>query len=185
MGGDKLASGGRSASFNAPAQEMEGTDIWDHDTFVTSEPEPPKEDSKQAMGEQADLLASGSVNKPSVGYEGEPVGDSILVERVEREHSSNLVLPDSLKAKSDLGYVVAVGSEVKRTEKGKLILFDKFASHGADISLIDGDGVERHYLLLKDYDVLMALRRVSSSQTPQSSSETNPSEAADQTPAAE
>lgn len=99
-------------------------------------------------------------DRPSVGYEGEPLGDEILVIRVEKEHSSSLVIPDSLKARSDTGFVVAVGPEAKRVQKGNLILFDKFASCGADINLVDGDGIERQYVLLKEYDALMRLKKV-------------------------
>jgi co-chaperonin GroES (HSP10) len=98
--------------------------------------------------------------KPSVGYEGDPVGDNVLVQRVEREHTSNLILPDSLKAKSDLGFIKAVGEAVKYFKRGDLILFDKFASHGADISLIDEDGVERSMLLLREFDILMRLKKI-------------------------
>lgn len=99
--------------------------------------------------------------KPAFGYEGDPTGDCVLVQRVEREHTSNLILPDSLKAKSDIGYIKAVGEAVKYYKPGNLVLFDKFASHGSDISLIDEDGVERAMLLLREFDILMRLKKVS------------------------
>jgi len=98
--------------------------------------------------------------KPNVGYKGKPVGDQLLVQRVEREHSSNLIIPPSAKSKSDVGYVKEVGIEVTRAKVGQLVLFDKFASIGADISLIDESGLERQFLLLKDIDVMMQLEKV-------------------------
>lgn len=152
MSGDRLASGARSASFNAPTAEMEGTQVWPPDApFIQQLEEIPIESVR-------DMYPSGG--KPTVGYRGQPVGDSVLVQRVEREHSSNLVLPDSMKSKSEIGYIVAVGKKVKLYKQGQMVLFDKFASHGADIELVDEDGIERKYLLLKEYDLLMTLTKV-------------------------
>lgn len=151
--GDKLARGGKSATFTGAVKEMPGTSgIWDMDRDGPL----PESYPYEPAGEITEVVQQ----KPAIGYEGQPVGDSILVQRVEREHSSLLVLPDSLKAKSDIGYVVAVGEEAKKAKQGTLILFDRFASHGADIDLIDSQGVQRSFLLLKDYDVLMSLKKI-------------------------
>jgi len=119
---------------------------------------------------------------PQVGYEGEPFGETILVQRVEREHSSTLVLPDSLRAKSDIGYVKEVGPDVRKVQKGKLVLFDKFASHGAEIRLVDEDGIEREYLILNERDAILGLRKISLAS--QSQPESAPSPADGQIPPA-
>lgn len=158
MSGDKLASGARSATFSGATKEMPGTDVWKQEspnlgpelTKLYVDPNPPNLHDPVQFFE----------DKPRVGYEGQPVGDSVLVARVEREHSSNLVLPDSMKAKSEIGYIVAVGEKVKRFKAGQMVMWDKFASHGADIELLDTEGVERHYLLVKDFDILMGLKKI-------------------------
>ena len=100
--------------------------------------------------------------------------DSVLGQRVEREHSSNLVLPDSMKAKSEIGYIVGVGEKVKRFKKGQMVLFDKFASHGAEIELVDVDGVPRNYLLVKDFDLLLVLKKVTVQPDPSPASQSQP-----------
>ena len=84
----------------------------------------------------------------------------VLILRVEKEHTSNLIIPDSMKARSDIGFVKAVGEAVKFYKAGQLVLFDRFASHGADICLIDEEGIERNMLLLREYDILMRLKKV-------------------------
>ena|ERR1039458_9200154 len=158
--GSHLAQGGKQATFQGAAREMAGTDVF---------PELPKGPEGTVSLTREDVIPvaedpfdAGPVpeTKPEFGYEGDPVGDCVLIQRVEREHTSNLILPDSLKAKSDLGFVKAVGEAVKFYKPGNLVLFDKFASHGSDISLIDEDGIERHMLLLREYDLLMRLKKV-------------------------
>jgi co-chaperonin GroES (HSP10) len=185
MSGDKLASGGRSATFTQAAGQNE----LDHDLktqsmpyclehwaideaeykrlcFLISRREPlPQVGRRYRIEVVADLMIPRETSEPqpiapTVGYEGQPVGDSVLVTRVEREHSSNLVLPDSMKAKSEIGFIVAVGEKVADFKVGQMVMWDKFASHGADIELVDADGVERKLLLLKSFDILMALRKV-------------------------
>jgi co-chaperonin GroES (HSP10) len=154
MSGDKLASGGKSATFQQPTKEMAGTDVWKKD-------EAPELRSLQSELDSLNDRMELPEVKPQVGYRGKPFGDQILVQRVEREHSSSLIIPDSLKSKSDVGYVVAVGAKVEKMQAGQLILFDRFASHGADVDLIDEDGIQRKYLLLREYDALMELEKVS------------------------
>lgn len=161
--GDRLASGARSANFNAPTAEMEGTQVWPADAPVELTEGDMQDDQSFNPPRQFVELP----DKPKVGYRGQPVGDSVLVQRVEREHSSNLVLPDSMKSKSEIGYIVAVGKKVKLYKQGQMVLFDKFASHGADIELVDEDGIERKYLLLKEYDLLMTLTKVNVSSPAQ------------------
>jgi chaperonin GroES len=87
-----------------------------------------------------------------------PLGDRLLVERIEAEEKTagGIVLPDSAKEKPIQGKVVAVG-EGRRNDDGKLvplqvkkgdtILFGKYA--GTEVKL-DGD----EYLIMKEDDVL-------------------------------
>lgn len=93
-------------------------------------------------------------------YRAECRGDNVLVIRVEREHSSMLIIPESARAKSDVGRVAAVGKDVTRASKGELVLFDRFAAHGKEIELLDDQGIPRQHLLLNDVDILLGLERV-------------------------
>jgi co-chaperonin GroES (HSP10) len=94
-----------------------------------------------------------------ISYKADCRGDNVLVIRVEREHSSQLIIPDSAKAKSDIGHVAEVGPQATRCKKGELVLFDRFAAHGKEIELVDEQGIPRQHLLLNDVDVLLGLRR--------------------------
>jgi co-chaperonin GroES (HSP10) len=95
-----------------------------------------------------------------VRYEGDCRGDNVLVTRVEREHSSQFIIPDSAKAKSDIGMVVGIGPKVERCKKGELVLFDRFAAHGKEIELVDENGAARMHLLLMDCDILLGLKKL-------------------------
>lgn len=157
--GDQLASGGASATFQGPTREMPGTDVFREPGL-----QPVAEEVFEAP-EPKFMPAVGPIPifeepKPQVGYRGRPFWDQILIQRVEREHSSNIILPDSMKLKSDIGFVIAVGNKVEKIKEGQLVLFDRFASHGADIDLIDYDGIERKYLLLREYDVQLELEKI-------------------------
>ena len=184
--GNQLASGARSATFQQATGESElSQDLKTQsmpfvcDRYAIDEREYHRLASLLAEGEPLPNLTrlpdsrvemperpfavehfGIETQKPAVGYEGQPVGDSVLVTRVEKEHSSNLVLPDSMKAKSEIGYIVAVGEKVTDFKAGQMVMWDKFASHGADIELMDADGVQRSYLLLKMFDILMGLKKV-------------------------
>lgn len=98
--------------------------------------------------------------KPSSGYRGNAVGDSVLVLPVEKDNTSRLLIPDSAAAKTDIGFIKSCGEKVENFKPGQLVLFDKFASHGAEIPLIDEEGVERVYLLLKSFDLMLILEKV-------------------------
>jgi co-chaperonin GroES (HSP10) len=97
---------------------------------------------------------------PASRYRGKARGDHVLVQRVEKEHSSNLIIPDSMKAKSDIGFIYSAGEKCDTFRPGMLVLFDRFSSHGADIDLIDEDGIERKLLLLREYDIQCELEKV-------------------------
>ncbi len=90
-----------------------------------------------------------------------PLGDRLLVERVQEEEKSKggIIIPDSAKEKPQEGKVAAVGNGVlneqgKRTplevKAGDKILFSKWG--GTEIKL---DGHE--YLILKEEDVLAVM----------------------------
>ena len=90
-----------------------------------------------------------------------PLGDKILVKRVEAESKtkSGIVLPDSAKEKPKRGKILAIG-DGKRLEngekapfsvkKGDEVIFTSYA--GTEIKL---DGVE--YLILREDEVLGVL----------------------------
>jgi chaperonin GroES len=90
-----------------------------------------------------------------------PLGDRILVKRIQEEEKSKggIIIPDTAKEKPQEGKVVAVGKG-KMTEDGKLvapdvkagdrILFGKYA--GSEIKL---EGEE--HLILREDDILGVL----------------------------
>ena len=91
-----------------------------------------------------------------------PLGDRILVERLEAEEktSGGIVLPDSAQEKPKEGRVLAVGSgkvldSGERSEfqvkKGDRIIFASYA--GTDVSV---DGTD--YLVMREEDVLAVVR---------------------------
>ena len=90
-----------------------------------------------------------------------PLGDRVLVKRVEEEEKTKggIIIPDTAKEKPQEGEVIAVG-QGKRSEDGKLmpldvkagdrILFGKYS--GSDIKL---DGEE--YMIMREDEVLGVL----------------------------
>ena len=92
----------------------------------------------------------------------EPLGDKIVVERLEAEEKSpgGIVLPDTAKEKPKQGKVLAVGpgkvsDQGKRREMtvkvGERILFTSYA--GSEVT-IDG----KEYLIMSEEDVLAVLK---------------------------
>ena len=87
-----------------------------------------------------------------------PLGDHILIKRIEEEEKSSggIIIPDTAKEKPQEGKVIAVGSG-RRLESGEIqpldvqpgdrVLFGKYA--GSDVTL---DGEE--HLILREDDVL-------------------------------
>ena len=92
-----------------------------------------------------------------------PLGDRVLVERVEEEEKTKggIIIPDSAKEKPSEGEVVAVGAG-KANEKGVVrpidlkkgdrILFGKYSGNEVKI-----DGVE--HLLLREDEVLGVIEK--------------------------
>ena len=87
-----------------------------------------------------------------------PLGDRILVRRIEEEETKKggIIIPDTAKEKPQQGEVVAVGSgRVDDTgkkipmelKKGDKILFGKYS--GSEVKLADEE-----YLIMREEDVL-------------------------------
>jgi chaperonin GroES len=87
-----------------------------------------------------------------------PLGDRILVKRIEEEEktSGGIIIPDTAKEKPQEGKVIAIG-QGRRTDDGKLlpldvkrgdrVLFGKYA--GTDVT-IEGE----EHLIIREDDVL-------------------------------
>jgi chaperonin GroES len=162
--GDALASGAKKQTF-CMAGESKDAPI----ELKNVAPEEPN-DIVSHVDNSASFAKKAEQRKPTIWYEGSPLSDMVLVKRVERDSNSLIVLPDSAKGKSDTGVVVSVGPGVidrytgERTQlciqPGELILFDKFAAVGMEISLIDADGDEAEHLILREHDILLRLQAV-------------------------
>ena len=90
-----------------------------------------------------------------------PLGDRVIIERVEVEEktSSGIVLPDSAKEKPQQGRVIAVGSGrvadngtkiTPEVEEGNTVVFAQFA--GTELKY---EGNE--YLILREDDILAVI----------------------------
>lgn len=155
--GDALAAGAKSASFMMPNAHKD-------------EPVELKNVAKPELVSHVDNSHLFKKSIPAVRYEGYPLGDRVLVKRVSKESGSLIIIPDAAKAKSDMGIVVGVGDGLvdittgKRTpvnvEKGQLVLFDRFAAVGQEVSLIDENGEEAEHLILQAHDILLRLRKI-------------------------
>jgi chaperonin GroES len=92
-----------------------------------------------------------------------PLGDKVLVERVEAESKTagGIVLPDTAKEKPQRGKVVSVGEgklledgtrrEVQ-VKKGDLVLFTSYA--GSEIK-VDG----KEYLIMDESDIMAVIEK--------------------------
>ena len=83
----------------------------------------------------------------------EPLGDRVLVERVEQKNttSSGIIIPDSAKEKPLNATVVAVSKEVEDIAVGDTVVFAKYS--GSEIT-IDA----KEYLVMNIDDLLGILR---------------------------
>lgn len=81
-----------------------------------------------------------------------PLKERVFVSYAEEAErtSGGIYLPDTAKEKPQRGKVEAVGSDVKETRVGDIILFDKYSG-----SKINIDGTD--YLILKEEDILGVL----------------------------
>lgn len=163
--GDQLASGAKKASFS-----MGGDD---KDAPVELKNVAP-EDGPQLVS-HVDNSRLFERPKPAVIYRGKPMGDRVLVKRLNRESASLIVIPDSAKAKSDMGIVVGVGDGLvdittgRRTalnlREGEIVLFDRFAAVGQEVLLHDQKGQEAEHLILQACDILLTLEEVHNADT--------------------
>jgi chaperonin GroES len=91
----------------------------------------------------------------------QPMGERIVVKRVEREQTTagGIVLPDSAREKPARGTVVAVGSgrllddgtrSPSQLKQGDMVLFSSYAGETVEV-----DEVE--YLLMREDDVLVVI----------------------------
>ncbi len=78
-----------------------------------------------------------------------PLGDRVLVERVEETNTtaSGIIIPDNAKEKPSEGKVLAIGSDVEEVREGDIIVFGKYS--GTELVL---EGKE--YLVLDVSDIL-------------------------------
>ncbi|NQT75599.1 MAG: co-chaperone GroES [Candidatus Omnitrophica bacterium] len=92
----------------------------------------------------------------------QPLGDRVLVKRLEAEEKSKggIVLPDTAKEKPQKGEVVAVGKgrtlesgkvEALEVKKGDKVLFGKYAGNEIIYKT-------EEYLILKEEDILAILK---------------------------
>jgi chaperonin GroES len=155
MAKDSLAQGAKSASFMMPTADKNSPI-----ELRNVAPEEP-------LQSHVDNSAMFARKKPSIIYRGKPIGEMVLVKRIERESNSAIILPDSAKGKSDMGIVVSAGDGAidqltgMRTplnvREGEMILFDKFAAVGMEITLMDEHGDEAEHLILREHDILLIL----------------------------
>ena len=157
--GDALASGAKAASFMMPHARKD-----DPVELRNVAPEGP---NLVSHVDNSHLFKKAA---PAVRYEGYPLGDRVLVKRVTKETGSLIVIPDAAKAKSDMGIVVGVGDGLvdittgKRTpvnvEKGQIVLFDRFAAVGQEVTLVDEYGEKAEHLILQAHDILLRLKKI-------------------------
>lgn len=163
--GDALASGAKKATFAMGGDER--------DAPVELKNVAPESEQLHSHVDNSKLFVP---QKPAITYRGRPLGDRVLVKRLTRESASLIVIPDSAKAKSDMGIVVGVGDGLvdittgRRTplnvEPGELVLFDRFAAVGQEVALMDEKGEEAEHLILQACDILLVLSKVHNEGTP-------------------
>jgi chaperonin GroES len=83
----------------------------------------------------------------------QPLGDRVLVKRVEEEQktASGIIIPDNAKEKPQEALVEAVGPEADGINKGDKVVFAKYS--GTELNL---DGQE--HLILESGDILGIMR---------------------------
>lgn len=153
--GDALASGQKKATFAMGGDSK--------DAPITLRNVAPETD--EIVSHVDNSAALFSRKKPSVFYKGKPLGDMVLVERIKHESNSLVIIPDSAKGKSDVGRVTGVGHKAPSVHEGDLVLFDKFAAVGMEVSLLDASGEEREHLVLREHDILLILEEVRPAET--------------------
>lgn len=84
-----------------------------------------------------------------------PLGDRVLVKRVEQEEmtTSGIIIPDSAKEKAQIGAVIAVGAGRRDTE-GKLIPMAVKAGDKVYFGKYAGTDAGNEYLIMKEDEIL-------------------------------
>jgi chaperonin GroES len=82
-----------------------------------------------------------------------PLGDRVLVKRIEEENktASGIIIPDNAKEKPSRAEVLAKGDFVKSIEVGETVVFGKYA--GTELKL-DGED----YLVLEVKDIFGVIK---------------------------
>ena len=151
-GGDALARGVKSVTFPGVSKCLEGCEC------TACRPDLHFHAEAEELPTTVDNLATFAPKKPSICYRGTPLNDRILIKRVERQSGNMIVIPDSAKGKSDTGIVVNVAPASQLgLQPNMLILFDKYAAVGQEITLVDEQGIECEHLLVQECDVLLVL----------------------------
>jgi co-chaperonin GroES (HSP10) len=147
--GDRLARGDAKATFQGGYGEGE------------LKPSIAPESDIPAVIDNSALFAP---KRPSVYYRGKPFNKRILITQVELESNSDIIIPDSAKAKSEVGRIVQFSddSDLKRLglKEGCLILFDRFAAIGQSFKLLNENGESVDHVLLQEADVQMEMTEV-------------------------
>lgn len=163
MSGDALARGAKRASFMMPTAAKDAS--VELKNVAKEGPELVSHVDNSAIFRKA---------APAVRYKGKPLGDRVLIRRIPKESNSLIVIPEAARAKSDMGIVAGVGDGLvdittgKRTplsvREGELVLFDRFAAVGQEVTLVDAEGNESEHLILQACDILLSLEKVESVQ---------------------
>ena len=79
------------------------------------------------------------------------IGDRVVLEPVEEEHTGLIELPETLKLTPYMGRVVAIGPRVREDLKlDDLVMFNKLGAVHAE----NGD---EHYIFLRELEILLVL----------------------------
>jgi chaperonin GroES len=81
-----------------------------------------------------------------------PLGDRVLVKRIEEEEktSGGIIIPDTAKEKPMQGKVIAVGKGKVSEDEGDRVLFGKYS--GTEVT-IDGE----EHLIMREDDILAVI----------------------------
>jgi len=83
----------------------------------------------------------------------QPLGDRVLIKRLEEENTtaSGIIIPDNAKEKPSRGTVLAVGADAEGVAVDDTVVFGKYA--GTELSL---DGQE--YIVMETSDILGVIK---------------------------
>jgi co-chaperonin GroES (HSP10) len=146
--GDALASGAKKQTFYPAVSTIPAANVAETETH-------------DPLPSHVDNLAE-FTKKPKVCYRGQARANMVLVQTIEKESNSRIIIPDASRSKSDVGIVKSVGHGIQDLVVGDTVLYDRFAAVGQSVNLIDESGEDREYLLLANHDILIVLTPVTS-----------------------